>query len=59
MCEFNVILNGKIEMKDVIYAKANGADVIVRDVMGEGIELKSCKIAEVDVANARLVLVEA
>jgi predicted RNA-binding protein len=59
MCEFNVILNGKIQMKDVIYARVNGSDVIIRDIMGEGKEFKNCKIAEVDVPNQRMVIVEA
>jgi len=59
MCEFNVILNGKVQFKDVIYAKTQGTTVIVRDVMGAGKEFENCKIAEVDVPNARLVLVQA
>jgi predicted RNA-binding protein len=59
MCEFNVILNGKIQTKDVIYAKAETDKVVVRDVMGSAMEFKGCKIVEVDVANARLVLAQA
>ena len=27
MCEFNVILNGKVQFKDVIYAKVEGDNV--------------------------------
>jgi predicted RNA-binding protein len=56
MCEFNVILNGKVEFKDVIYAKVNGDDVIVKSILGEAKEFKNCKIIEVDVPNTRLVL---
>ncbi len=59
MCEFNVILNSKIQIKDIIYAKAEEDKVVVRDVMGSAMEFKGCKIVEVDVANARLVLVQA
>lgn len=59
MCEFNVILNGKIQTRDIIYAKQDGPNVIVRDVMGAPQEFKGCKIIEVDVANQRLVLVPA
>ncbi len=59
MCEFNVVLNGKVQFKDVIYAKTQGTTVIVRDVMGAGQEFENCKIQEVDVPNARLVLVQA
>ena len=57
MCEFNVILNGKIQFKDVIYAKVEGETVTVKNIMGEGKEFKGYKIVEVDVPNTRLVLV--
>lgn len=56
MCEFNVILNGKIQTRDVIYAKAEGGNVTVRNILGEAMEFKGCRISEVDVPNARLVL---
>ncbi|MCW4024576.1 MAG: CooT family nickel-binding protein [Candidatus Bathyarchaeota archaeon] len=56
MCEFNVILNGKVMFRDVIYAKADGDKVIVRNIMGEAKEFEGCKITEVDVAATRLVL---
>jgi predicted RNA-binding protein len=59
MCEFNVILNGQIEMKDVIYAKVQDNKVIVKDILGKTMEFAGCKIIEVDVPNARLVLVQA
>ncbi len=59
MCEFNVILNGKIQCKDIIYAKQEGANVIVKDIMGMPQEFKNSKIQEVDVPNARLVLIPA
>ncbi|MDR0372276.1 MAG: CooT family nickel-binding protein [Nitrososphaerota archaeon] len=56
MCEFNVILNGKIQIKDVIYAKTEADKVVVKDIMGKAMEFTDCKISEVDVPNARLVL---
>ena len=56
MCEFNVILNGKIQIKDVIYAKVEGSNVVVKNILGEAKEFKNCKIIEVDVNSARLVL---
>lgn len=58
MCEFNVILNGKAQFKDVIYAKVDVDKVTVKNILGEAREFKNCKIAEVDVPNARLVLAE-
>ncbi len=56
MCEFNVILNGKTQFKDVVYAKNDGNSVFVKNVLGETKEFKKCKIVEVDVNSTRLVL---
>jgi predicted RNA-binding protein len=56
MCEFNVILNDKTQFKDVIYAKVDGTNVIAKNILGEAKEFKNCKIIEVDVNFARLVL---
>lgn len=56
MCEFNVILNGKTEFKDVIYAIENGNNVSVKSITGEIKEFQNCKITEVDVSNTKLVL---
>lgn len=56
MCEFNVILNGKVEFKDVIYAKVDGDNVTVKSILGQTKEFKNCKVQEIDVNSARLVL---
>ena len=56
MCEFNIILDGKIQFRDVIYSKVEGDNVMVKNIMGEGKEFKGYKIVEVDVPNTRLVL---
>lgn len=56
MCEFNVILNGKTVYKDVVYAKTESNNVIVKNVLGESKKFKDCKIVEVDVNSTRLVL---
>ncbi len=56
MCEFNVIINGKVQFKDVIYSKVDGDNVVVKNIMGEAKEFKGYKIVEVDVPNTRLVL---
>ena len=56
MCEFNVILNGEILFKDVVYAKTEGDNVIVKSVLGEAKEFKNCKITEVNVNTTKLVL---
>ena len=56
MCEFNVILNGKTQFKDVVYAKVEGNNVTVKNILGEAKEFRNCKITEVDVNATRLVL---
>ena len=56
MCEFNVILNGKTQFKDVVYAITQGNNVTVKSITGETKEFKNCKITEVDVNSTKLVL---
>jgi predicted RNA-binding protein len=56
MCEFNVIIDGKTQFKDVVYAKVEGSNVIVKNVLGETKEFKNFVIVEVDVNTTRLVL---
>jgi predicted RNA-binding protein len=56
MCEFNVILNGKVEFREVIYVKLEGDNVVVKNILGEAKEFKNCNIIEVDVNSTRLVL---
>ena len=56
MCEFDIILNGKVQFKDVIYVKVEGDNVVVKNILGEGKEFKNCKIVEVDVNSTKLVL---
>jgi predicted RNA-binding protein len=56
MCEFNVIVDGKVMFKDVVYAKAERNGVTVKDVLGNAKEFKNCRVAEIDVNSTRLVL---
>jgi len=56
MCEFKVILNGKTQFKDVVYAKTENGNVTVKNILGETREFKNCRIVEVDVNATRLVL---
>jgi len=56
MCEFTMILDGKIVFKDVIYAKTERDIVVAKDVLGTTKEFKNCRIVEVDVNSTRLVL---
>jgi predicted RNA-binding protein len=59
MCEFNVILNEETLFKDVVYAKNEGNNVIVKNVLGETREFKNCKIAEINVNTTKLFLTAA
>ncbi len=59
MCEFNVILNGEILFKDVVYARIKGDNVIAKNVLGENKQFMNCKIAEVNVNTTELVLTAA
>jgi predicted RNA-binding protein len=56
MCEFNVIIDGKVQFRDVIYSKVDGEIITVKNIMGEAREFKGYRIVEVDVPNTRLVL---
>jgi predicted RNA-binding protein len=56
MCEFKATLDGKNVFNDVVYAKAEGDKVILRDILGETKEFRNCKIIEVDVTLTRLIL---
>jgi predicted RNA-binding protein len=59
MCEFNVILNGKTQFRDVVYAKSDNKNVTVKNILGETKEFKNCRIIEVDVNATRLILATA
>jgi len=56
MCEFNVIINREILFKEVVYAKNEDNNVIVKNVLGEAREFKNCKITEVNVNTTKLIL---
>jgi len=56
MCEFKVFKKDKILFKDAVYAKADGKNVTVRDVLGVSKLFEDCAIAEVDVGAERLLL---
>jgi len=56
MCEFKVILDREVVFKDVVYAKMEGNNIIVKDVLGDSREFKNCKIIKVDVNSTSLIL---
>lgn len=56
MCEFKVVVGGKVVFKDAVYAKVDGGNVVVKSILGESKEFENCRIMEVDVNSERLVL---
>ena len=56
MCEFKVIIKGNTVFKDAVYAKVDGNNVTVKDILGDTREFQNCNITEVNVNAARLVL---
>jgi len=56
MCEFEVLVGSEVVFKDVVYVKAEGGEVILKDVLGGSKVFKGYKIIEVDVTSERLVL---
>jgi len=59
MCEFKVLKKGEVVFNDAVYAKVDGNNVTVRDVLGISKTFENSRIAEVDVNGERLLLVSA
>ena len=58
MCELKVVVNEKLVFENAIYAKENGSNVVVKDILGKSMEFKKHKILEVNIAQERLTLAE-
>ncbi len=56
MCEFKVILDGRVVAEDVVYAREEGSQVVLRSVVGDEVRVDGCRIVEVDSVHERLVL---
>ena len=56
MCEFKVFLGDEKVAEDIIYAKAEGRRVTLRDVLGKPVVVEGVRIAEVAVSSTRLML---
>ena len=56
MCEFNVYLDGEKIMAEVIYAKIEGDNVLISDIIGEDKIIENATIIEVDVPSTSLIL---
>lgn len=56
MCEFKVFLDGKQVAEDVVFAKVSEGNIVLRNILGESVELENCVIAEVNVPFEKLIL---
>ena len=56
LCEFKVMVGEEVVFKDAVYAKAEGDEVIVKDILGDYKKFEDCRITEVNVNKVRLVL---
>ena len=56
MCELKVVVNGEKVFENAIYAKATDNNVVVKDVMGQSMNLKNHTISEVNIAKEQLIL---
>jgi predicted RNA-binding protein len=56
MCEFTVFLKGEIVFRDAVYVKAEGNQILLRNVLGETKAIEKCMVSEVDVTSERLTL---
>ena len=56
MCEFTVYINGEKVLEDVIFAIADGKDVVVRDIVGTSRRVNSARITEVNVLTTKIIL---
>ena len=56
MCEFTVYINGEKVLEDVIFAIADGKDVVVRDIVGTSRRVNNARITEVNVLTTKIIL---
>ena len=56
MCELTVLRKNEVVFENAVYAKVDGSNVTVRDVLGVSKIFDNCAIAEVDINKERLLL---
>ncbi|MEM2904332.1 MAG: CooT family nickel-binding protein [Candidatus Bathyarchaeia archaeon] len=56
MCEFKVFLSGQLVFEDVVYAKLQGSDLVLRDVLGSQKIIPCARIVEVNVSSETLLV---
>ena len=56
MCELTVFRKNEVVFENAVYAKVDGSNVTVRDVLGVSKVFDDCTIGEVDISKERLLL---
>jgi predicted RNA-binding protein len=56
MCEFTVLRKGEVVFEGAVYARADGDNILVKDVLGVSKTFENCIIKEVNVKSEKLVL---
>jgi predicted RNA-binding protein len=56
LCEFKVLNEGEVVFEGAVYAKVDGSNVTVRDVLGVSKTFEKTRITEVNVNSERLLL---
>ncbi len=56
MCELTAFLHKDIVCRNVVYAKTEEQELVLKNALGAEKRVKHCRIAEVDMISKRLVL---
>lgn len=56
MCEFKVYLDGEKVAEDIVYAKIEGSQVTIRDILGRPTLFEGTRLDELNVMTTRLLL---
>lgn len=56
MCEFKVFLDGEKVAEDIVYAKIEGDQITIRDILGRPTVFESARLDELNVMTTRLVM---
>ena len=56
MCEFKVFLDGEKIAEDIVYAKIEGDQITLRDILGRPTVLTSTRLDELNVMTTNLLL---
>ena len=56
MCELTVLRKNEVVFENAVYAKVDGSNVTVRDVLGVSKIFDNCAIAEININKERLLL---